>query len=1269
MKTLPQWLKRSGSVLMVLCGFAVALWWWGGRESSLKTSLYLGSLFLPPSQTLEFEGVSGSLWQGGSVRQLRWNEGLLVVHAQEIQVRWDLSALHERKLSVPQLRITHLHIDDQRPASTPVAPGELLFPLRMDVAVKVQTLEWAGPPALQMESLTLRYVFDGQAHRFDVSQVQIAAGTYELHGSLQARAPMELQMSVRGSLQTTVANTQKPVSLQASATMEGALGALDSTLELRAHLVPEFGSPRKDAMQADVQASLRPWRRPWVSQAKAQWQSLDLAALWPRSPTTLLDGRGDISPGGRGWLSNLNLTNRASGPWKSQRLPMEQLSTRIALVDDEWSILSFTASAGGGTIDLTGSFKQLASWRGQATLRGINPATWDAQWTATLLDGDLKANQTKEGIAFEAQVQSRAERPGAARGMSQTGLFIRQLRAQGLWTEPILRLDEMLVDLGDARRHGDVLIDTKERSGQGKVEGYLPGTTVRMAGSLSSAAGKGDAAVQINDARLCAHWLRRFDALSGWMADLTVNGAASATAHWEGGWQGFGREMQVQTHLHAPHIEGRTGPGGSPSWSLMDLSAELSGKPTDWVLTTSGQASVGDVTWGLRAMSSAQRHTQGLWDAQVSQLEISASDKVPGERWLLQSERKIDLTWKQGLEGRALNIAGGSARLTGPTAGAVQLTWMPAQWSQQGESQVATPLRKSQWSTQGQLSQLPLEWVTHWSRNELAKQGLQGDLVLAGQWDAGSDGSALRVHAALERSRGDLQVSADEATANLNAGVREARVSLTILNQQVNAQLMWDSANAGKVQATASTALASSAGRWEWLAQAPVKGHLRAQLPRLRVWSLLAPPGWRLTGTLDAEAQLSGSWDAPHWNGVLQARELSVRSVLDGVDFSKGDLQVDFNEVGLDIARFTLQGASSGGVDGGVLSVGGNVRWPTTEESSKRPSPLRMALQAHAKGLRVSTHPDQRLVVSGKVSATLENTKLAIDGALTADQAAFVLAEGSAPRLGEDVRIRTATGPSAFTESTPQANSFLFGKTIEPTVHVALDLGPSFQIQGYGISTRLTGKLDLSSTGVLSPRLNGQISTASGSYKAYGQQLEIEEGVLWFDGPVNNPALDILAIRPNLVQRVGVQISGTALSPVVRLYSEPEIPDAEKLSWLVVGRANADGSAQMAMLQQAAMTMMSRDGQTFSSGLANSLGLDEISVGGLGTNADTANPSGATVRIGKRLAGNFYLAYESSVAGAYGTLYIFYELSKRFTLRGQTGEQSAADLIFTLRYD
>jgi translocation and assembly module TamB len=57
------------------------------------------------------------------------------------------------------------------------------------------------------------------------------------------------------------------------------------------------------------------------------------------------------------------------------------------------------------------------------------------------------------------------------------------------------------------------------------------------------------------------------------------------------------------------------------------------------------------------------------------------------------------------------------------------------------------------------------------------------------------------------------------------------------------------------------------------------------------------------------------------------------------------------------------------------------------------------------------------------------------------------------------------------------------------------------------------------------------------------------------------------------------------------------------------------------------------------------------------------------VTLGKRLGRNLYASYERSLSGAIGTLFVFYDLTQRFTLRAQAGERSAVDLIFTFAYD
>ena len=219
----------------------------------------------------------------------------------------------------------------------------------------------------------------------------------------------------------------------------------------------------------------------------------------------------------------------------------------------------------------------------------------------------------------------------------------------------------------------------------------------------------------------------------------------------------------------------------------------------------------------------------------------------------------------------------------------------------------------------------------------------------------------------------------------------------------------------------------------------------------------------------------------------------------------------------------------------------------------------------------------------------------------------------------------------------------------------------------------MRGTLNLLGDSLVAPRLLGTIATVGGEYAAYGQRLDIETGVLRFTGPIDNPTLNILAIRPNLTQRVGVEITGTALLPTVRLYAQPDLPDAEKLAWLVLGRSSAAGGAEAALLQQAALALLGSKSGSMSGGLAAALGLDELSFRAPSSNTSASSgistASEGAITLGKRFSRNFYAAYERSLSGTVGTLFMFYELSRRFTVRAQAGEQTAIDLIFTVPYE
>ena len=596
--------------------------------------------------------------------------------------------------------------------------------------------------------------------------------------------------------------------------------------------------------------------------------------------------------------------------------------------------------------------------------------------------------------------------------------------------------------------------------------------------------------------------------------------------------------------------------------------------------------------------------------------------------------------------------------------------------------------------------------------------GVTGNLVFGGNWDI-DVGDSLRVHAQLARTSGDVQVQTGDIpnptvitssgastgpTAVIggprpvvpvplgpttSAGVRQAQLTLDATDKTVRTQLIWDSANAGQAQADASTQLTPNGGGWQWAPDAPLSGKVQANLPSIGAWSVLAPPGWRVQGTLNANAQLSGTRNAPRWAGTLAADNLAIRSVVDGVDLQNGRLRASLNGQRIDITDFTLRGGTGSSTrisgfsgnrtsdapgEGGVLSGRGFATWAAADTGAgagaATGSGIRMEFDAEAKALRAMVRSDRQVTLSGTMQARLNDGQFTLRANLKTDRAAIILPDETAPQLGKDVVVRSAshTKPAPAPAAAPTDQPVARVQTPKPPdVAITFNLGNDFAVQGHGVTTRLTGELDIRSTQGLGspPRVTGEIRTDNGKYRAYGQQLDIETGVVRFNGTLENPSLDVLALRPNISVRAGVQITGTAQSPRVRLYSDPVMPDAEKLSWVVLGHSTANGGAEAALLQQAALSLLGRRGVGPGS-VANRLGLDEV---GFRAPADGESASGAVLTFGKRFSQRMYVTYESTLTSALGTLFIFYDLTRNLTLRAQTGARSAVDLIYTVNFD
>ena len=144
---------------------------------------------------------------------------------------------------------------------------------------------------------------------------------------------------------------------------------------------------------------------------------------------------------------------------------------------------------------------------------------------------------------------------------------------------------------------------------------------------------------------------------------------------------------------------------------------------------------------------------------------------------------------------------------------------------------------------------------------------------------------------------------------------------------------------------------------------------------------------------------------------------------------------------------------------------------------------------------------------------------------------------------------------------------------------------------------------------------------------------------------------------------MGVAITGTALAPHVRLMSDPEMSDSDKLSWLMLGRApETVGGADTALLQQAAMALLAGEGEAPSDQVLKRLGLTDFSVG---QKTDADNTKQTVVSLGRQISKRVYVGYERSVTATTGNWQLIYRIAQRLTLRAQAGVDTATSTTTT----
>jgi translocation and assembly module TamB len=434
-------------------------------------------------------------------------------------------------------------------------------------------------------------------------------------------------------------------------------------------------------------------------------------------------------------------------------------------------------------------------------------------------------------------------------------------------------------------------------------------------------------------------------------------------------------------------------------------------------------------------------------------------------------------------------------------------------------------------------------------------------------------------------------------------------------------------------------------------AASPLSLLIKANVDRLENLASLAGARVAAAGRVNADLAVKGTLGKPDWSGTVAADDLALTFYDQGVRLHDGVARLNITNNAVQLREVVFHGG------GGTLRATGSIPLDRSQPA--------LTATIVAERLQLIADPSRQLTLSGKALAVNPNGQLHITGGFTVDHALFSLPDKSAPRLGDDVVV---LGPGSKKDKgaarAPQTETGL----LPPQVAIKLALGSDFRFRGSGAALLLGGGLDITSGPNQPARAAGNVRVVNGVYEAFGAKLNIERGLIAFQGPFDNPSLNIVAMRREQEVKAGVQVTGTLRDPRVDLVSEPNLPDEEKLSWLVFGRSSAAGgngssAAAGVALQAAASGLFNKMG---SGKLAAGLGLDKLALGSSQTGALAGQQ---VVTLGKEISNRLYVGYEQSLAGIGGVVKLTYELTQHWSVALLGGASTGLDVLYSRRFD
>jgi translocation and assembly module TamB len=715
----------------------------------------------------------------------------------------------------------------------------------------------------------------------------------------------------------------------------------------------------------------------------------------------------------------------------------------------------------------------------------------------------------------------------------------------------------------------------------------------------------------------------------------------------------YGGPWDLQANLDVPDL-GLPVPGGSGGLHATvatggsnhhRLVAVASADSLHWKSGAIRQlAGVADLDLENRARSKVDFQATGMrnGDASIDRARLTGDGFVREHKLELIAARGVDSLrmaaaggwsarqWQGSVTGLDLASAGlGAWGLERPAAVIASLSHIRVQelaW-RQGPARVSGAIdwqRTGPWSASAKLEQVPLRMLEPWLVSGVTLEGPANGTARFGA-DASHRSFA---EADVTIGPGAVTYARGAGTGRLRLDPGTVRVRSDAAGIQAAAQLT--SPDAGRLDGTLRLGAASGPAR-------TVAGTLRVQIDSLGFLPAFVPGVSATGGRFAGDLMLGGTVGEPRFGGSVQltngfanitrlgvlARDVGLTARGD----ANGALAIHA-EATTETGKATLDGE-------GRFGPGG---WPIVRGTVRGDRVL------------VMNNRDGRLVVSPDATFVVAGDSLAIRGDIVVPEGKLATAQKS------DKLARPSRDVEVVQGELPKHDYHLYADT-------RVVLGDQVEIDAYGLKGTAEGSLLVYDRPGWPASATGELRMNAGTYRAYGQDLQIERGrLIYGGGPIKNPGLDIRVSRTASDGVVaGFEVGGTLLEPSLTVFSVPAMASRDALAYVLFGRPlDRATQSEAGIANDAAAALGLRGGAFLASKLGESVGLDEVSVqskGGLDE---------ASLMLGTYLSPKVYVNYGIGILDQVSTLKVRYILDRNWTVQAESGIETRGQIQYTV---